>query len=309
VQGSGEQRIGIVYGIAAYALWGLLTVYWHEMQGLNAFELIGQRVLWSLLVLGVIVAATRQLHAVLAARHDGRLLAKIALTSVLLVVNWTSYVWCVTNGNVVETALGYFISPLLTVLVGVVWLKERLRRAQAAGLVLAALAVVVLAVAYGSVPWYALLIAGSWTAYGVMKRQLPLGAVPSLTLETLMVLPFAILVVALREAGDAGVIAEASTLQLVLLPLSGLATALPLLLFGAAATRVPLTKLGPLQYSVPTINFLLGWAAYGEEVPGWRLVGFLLVWVGLVIVTVDSLRVANRNRIARLEAEAVGASV
>lgn len=292
-----EHRLGIVYGLSAYLLWGFLTVYWHELAGLNAFELIGQRVVWSLVVLGAVCVVTRQVGAVLAVRRDVRLLARVACASALLAVNWTTYVWCVVHGNVVETALGYFISPLATVVVGVVRFGEPLRRAQAVGLGLAALAVVVLAVAYGQVPWYALAIAGTWTAYGALKKQVPLGALPGLTAETLLLLPVAVAVVALREASGSGIVAVASTWQLVLLPLSGLATAVPLLLFGAAATRVPLTTLGPLQYSVPTINFLLGWWAYGEDVPGWRLAGFVLVWVGLVVVTVDSVQAARRARV------------
>jgi chloramphenicol-sensitive protein RarD len=287
-----ETRRGIAYGLAAYVIWGFLTVYWHELSGLSAFELIGQRILWSVLLLVAVLAGTRNWAWVRSL--DGRLLARITAAAVLLAANWTSYVWAVTNDNVVETALGYFIAPLGTVLVGVVVLKEHLSRAQVAALSLAALAVVVLTLDYGRVPWIALILGVTWSFYGLLKKQLPLTAIQGLTAETAVLVPLALLVVVVAEAGAGGIGEEASSWQLTLVVLSGVATTVPLLLFAASTRRVPLTTLGPLQYAVPTINFLLGVVVYGEPMPAWRLVGFGLVWVALALVTVEMVRRARR---------------
>lgn len=293
-----EQRAGILYGLAAYLLWGFLTVYWKALSGLPAFELIGQRILWSLVVLGLVIAVTRMPAGLGRLRHDPGLVGRVVLAAVLLAANWTTYVWCVTRGEVVETALGYFIAPLFTVLAGVMLFGERLRRAQGVALGLAGLAVTVLAVGYGRMPVFALILGTTWAGYGSLKKTVPLGPVPSLTAETLVLAPVAVLLVAAHEVAGDGLVTRASTAQLVLVALSGAVTAVPLLLFAAAAPRVPLTTLGPLQYTVPTINFLLGWAVYHEAVPGWRLVGFVLVWVALAVFTLDGVRRVRSARLA-----------
>lgn len=293
-----EQRAGILYGLAAYLLWGFLTVYWKALSGLPAFELIGQRILWSLVVLGLVIAVTRTPAGLGRLRHDPGLVGRVVLAAVLLAANWTTYVWCVTRGEVVETALGYFIAPLFTVLAGVVLFGERLRRAQGVALGLAGLAVAVLAVGYGRMPVFALILGTTWAGYGSLKKTVPLGPVSGLTAETLVLAPVAVLLVAANEAAGDGLVNRGSTAQLVLVALSGAVTAVPLLLFAAAAPRVPLTTLGPLQYTVPTINFLLGWAVYHEAVPGWRLVGFVLVWVALGVFTLDGVRRVRSARLA-----------
>jgi chloramphenicol-sensitive protein RarD len=283
-------RLGVVYGLGAYVLWGFLTIYWHELSGLSAFGLIGQRIVWSVVFLGIILALTRRTAELRTVRHRPKLLVSAGVAALLLTANWTTYVWCVTHDNVVETALGYFMAPLGIVAIGVVVLHEHLRRTQIAALVLVAIAIVVLTLGYGRVPWFALLLAVTWSGYGLLKKRVPLGPLSSLTLEALLLLPLALVLVGATEATGDGVFAHASTLQMVLVPLAGAVTAVPLLLFAAAAHRVPLTTLGPLQYAVPVINFVLGVAVYGEAMPGWRLAGFALVWVALAIFTIDGLR-------------------
>lgn len=289
----GDRSAGVAAGLAAYVLWGLLTVYWKELSGLDAFGLIGQRILWALLVLVPVLALRGGLGALGRLRAEPRLVGRTAVAALLLATNWTTYVWAVTHDNVVETALGYFIAPLGTVALGVVVLRERLRPPQIVALALAATAVGVLTLGYGRLPVFALILGVTWSLYGLLKKVVPLSAVQSLTAETLVLAPVAIVLVVLTAPGGDGLVATATPLQLVLVPLSGLVTTVPLLLFAYAAQRVPLTTLGPLQYAVPTINFLLGVLVYDEALPPWRLAGFVLVWVALVVLTVDAVRSAR----------------
>jgi chloramphenicol-sensitive protein RarD len=285
-----ERRAGTLTGAAAYVLWGLLTLYWHELTGLDAFGLIGWRITWSVVVLGVALTLTRRWSDLRPLRHDRALAWRVLAASLALSVNWTSYVWCVTHGRVVETALGYFLSPIGLVLAGVVVYHEPLRAAPRVALGLAAVAVVVLAAGYGAPPVFALLMASTWTVYGLLKKSVPLPVLESLAAECLVLLPVAVLVLVGMEASGAGSLHGASTAQLVLVPLTGLVTTVPLLLFAHAAPRVPLATLGWLQYSVPTINLALGVLVYGEAMPAWRVVGFGLVWVGLALISFDAFR-------------------
>ncbi|MFZ9628763.1 MAG: EamA family transporter RarD [Ilumatobacteraceae bacterium] len=293
-----QQRAGIVTGVAAYVLWGLLTVYWKQLHDFRAFELIGWRISGAAVVMAIVITVRREWSSIGMVFRDRRLALRVAAASVLLTVNWTGYVWAVVAGHVLETALGYFIAPLGTVAVGVIALHERLRPAQWTAIVLATSSVVVLTVSYGEVPWLALLIAGSWIAYGVMKKQVPLAPVESLASESLLlVVPAAL--VALAMSGDATSIPHSATAwQFVLVACAGVATVAPLLLFSHAAQRVPLTVIGPMQYIVPSMNFVIGWAMYGEDMPPSRFLGFALVWIGLVVLTVDSARRALRTRAA-----------
>ena len=284
-------------GAAAYVLWGLLTLYWHELTGLNAFGLIGWRITWSVVVLGLALTVTRRWVDLRPVLRDRALTVRIVAASVALAINWTSYVWCVTHGRVIETALGYFLSPIGLVVAGVVVYHEHLRTAQRVALGLATVAVVVLAVGYGAPPVVALLMATTWTAYGTLKKSVPLPVLESLAAECLSLLPVALVMLFGMQLFGTGSLHGASTAQLALVPLTGVVTTVPLLLFAHAAPRVPLTTLGWLQYSVPTINLAIGVLLYGEAMPAWRVAGFAFVWVGLALITVDALR----NRAAVLE--------
>ena len=291
-----QQRAGIITGLVAYVLWGLLTVYWKQLGDFRALELIGWRVSSAALVMVVIVSVRRQWQHIVAVWRDRPLLARVSAAAVLLTVNWTTYVWAVVQGRVLETALGYFIAPIGTVAIGVIVLKERLHPAQVASLVLAIASVVVLTVSYGDAPWLALVIAVSWMVYGYIKKQVPLSPVESMASESLLLMPFAVLLAASLQADPTSVTSSASTWEFALVLLSGVATITPLLLFAHSAQRVPLTVIGPMQYIVPSMNFVIGWLMYDEDLPGWRLVGFALVWLGLVLLTVDTLGRARRRR-------------
>jgi chloramphenicol-sensitive protein RarD len=299
-----DERTGIVAGLSAYLLWGLLTLYWKALRDLDPFELIGWRIVCSAALLVVVLSVGRRWTPLLEAARRPRLLGRIALAALLLTANWTCYVWAVVNDQVIETALGYFMAPIGTMLIGVFVLREHMYRAQVIAFALAVAAVAVLTLSYGRVPAIALVLATTWSVYGLLKRQVPLDPFQSLTGETMVVLLPAIGLMAWGFAADDGIAATATSGQTILVLLSGVVTTVPLLLFAVAAPRVPFTILGPLQYVVPTINFLLGWLAFGEELPPSRLVGFLLVWAGLAVLSVDTVRRARTVRTAAVPAPA-----
>jgi len=285
-----ELAVGLRAAIAAFGLWGLLTIYWKALTGFDPFELIGWRIVLATVVMAVVITVRGRWAVVTAAFRDRVVLLRLTLAAVLLTANWTAYVWAIVNGRILETALGYFLAPLFTMLLGVVVLGEHASRLQRVALVLAGAAVVVLTISYGRLPVVAMIISVSWAVYGLLKRQIPLGAVESLAGETFVLAVPAAVVMAVFAGRVDSIPATASGVDWVLVLLTGLVTAVPLLLFAIAAQRVPFTLLGALQYLVPTINLLLGWVIYGEPMPADRLVGFALVWLALAAVTFDRLR-------------------
>lgn len=289
-------RLGIQAGIAAYLIWGLLTLYWKQLADFDPFELIAWRILFSSVVMATVITVRHRWAVLAAALRSGRLLLRLTLAAVLLTVNWTSYVYAVVNDRVIETALGYFMAPLGTMLLGIVVLKERPRFWQWVALACAVVAVVVLSISYGRPPLIALLIAVSWSFYGLLKRQIPLTAIESLAGETFVLIVPAIIVAALLAGADDAIPTVATGGEWALIALTGVGTAVPLLLFAVAAQRVPFTILGPLQYLVPTINFALGWLVYDEALPADRVVGFAIVWLALAATAVDQVMAARANR-------------
>ncbi len=293
-----DTRLGALLAFSAYLFWGMVTVYWKALDDFDPFELIGWRIATSVVVLVVVMVATRRFVPLVMALGDRTLLARTMAASVLLTINWTMFVWAVVNEHVVETALGYFISPILTTMLGVFRLRERLSVLQRTSLVFAALGLVILTVAYGRVPWIALSIAGSWSVYGYLKKQVPLGSLESLTAETLVLTVPAVLFLAWGWDASTSVSNNATTVEWMLVALSGTITAIPLLLFGAASRRTPLSILGPMQYLVPTIYFVLGWAIFDEAVSPVKLAGFSLIWICLVLVVVDLFTTQRRRTVA-----------
>jgi chloramphenicol-sensitive protein RarD len=293
-----EQAKGVAVAFVTYGLWGLLTLYWKQLEDFDPFELIGWRVATAAAVMVLLLTLTRGWGGVVAVARDRRQLAVVTIAALFLTVNWTAYVWAVVHDDVLETALGYFIAPLGTVTVGVLVLHEPLRAAQKAALALAGAAVVVLAVSYGRVPWLALVIAASWTTYGYLKKQVPLTPVHSMAAESLVLLvPAAVAIAALAGRADS-IPRSADGPHLTLALLTGVATVVPLMMFAYAAPRVPLTIIGPMQYLVPSINFTIGWVIYDEPMPGARLAGFALVWAGLVLLTAEAALRSRRTRIS-----------
>ncbi len=289
-------RTGIASGLSAYLLWGFITIYWKLLDDFDAFELIGWRIVTAVILLIALVVAQRSVSPVLAALTKPRMLVRVSVAAVMLVANWTLYVWAVVNEHIMETALGYFIAPLFTSILGVVVLGERLRTLQKTALAFAVAAVVVLTFSYGRPPFIALAIAASWAVYGLLKKQVPLRPVESLTAETIVLVPLAVVLMVWSFSRDAGIPNTASTMEFVLVLFTGLITAVPLLLFAHSALRLPLTIIGPLQYLVPVINFLLGWLMYDEPLDSARFVGFLLVWLGLACSLADTMRTRTPAR-------------
>ncbi len=296
-----DGRRGVLLGAAAYLLWGLFPLYWPLLRPAGAVEILAHRVVWSLVVVVALLAVARSWSwlRVLGRRRLGLL----TLASAVIAVNWGVYIWGVNAGHVVETSLGYFINPLVTVLLGVVLLHERLRPAQWAAVGLAGVAVLILTVDYGRPPWIALVLACSFGTYGLVKKTVGIGAVESLTVETGVLAVPALAYLLVVHAGGDGTLGHEGARQAVLLVGSGVVTAVPLLCFGAAAIRIPLTTIGLLQYLAPVMQFLLGVLWFREEMPASRVAGFTLVWAALLILTADGVN--HHRRSLRQAAEAV----
>jgi chloramphenicol-sensitive protein RarD len=288
----------VLYGVACYLLWGLFPLYWPLLEPAGSIEILAHRIVWSLLVVATVLAVTRSWAWIRPLLADRATLARMALAAVLIAVNWATYIWGVNNEHVVETSLGYFINPIVTVLIGVVVLHERLRRVQWAAIGLGTIAVLVLAVDYGRPPWIALTLAFSFGTYGLLKKQVgaTVGAVQSLTVETaVLFVPALTFLVVLDARGD-GQLGHTGLGHGLLLASAGIATAVPLLFFASAARRIPLSTLGLLQYIAPVLQFLTGVLLYDEPMPASRWVGFVLVWAALAVLTFDGLRQGHRTR-------------
>jgi chloramphenicol-sensitive protein RarD len=296
-----ESRRGFLLGVAAYVMWGAFPLYWPLLEPAGALEILAHRIVWSAVVMGILVVALGRTAAFRRVVADRRVARLLALAACVITVNWATYIWGVNNGHVVETSLGYFINPLVTVLMGVFILGERLRPWQWAAMGVAGLAVVVLTVDYGRLPWVALVLAFSFGSYGLCKKQAGAPPVESLTFETLVIGPLALsYVVWLSVTGDSSFAGHGAG-HALLFASTGVVTAVPLICFGGAAIRVSMVTLGLLQYLAPILQFALGVLYFHEDMPAGRWAGFLLVWVALVIFTVESLR--HRRRTLRLTAE------
>lgn len=297
-----DHRRGLLSGVGAYAIWGAFPLYWPLLEPAGAVEILAHRVVWSALTVGLLVLAVQRGAAVLAVVRDRRRLLLLTAAAATISVNWATYIYGVNNGRVVETSLGYFVNPLVTVLMGVLVLGERMRRLQWVALAVAALAVVVLTVGYGRLPSVALVLAFSFGLYGLAKKSAGVGAVESLVVETAVLAPFAAAYAGWLAATGTGEVGTQGGLHLLLVLGSGVLTVVPLLCFGGAANRIPLSTLGLLQYLAPISQFALGVLLFREEMPAARWAGFALVWVALVLFTVEALH--HRRRQLRLVAEA-----
>jgi chloramphenicol-sensitive protein RarD len=288
----------MLFAVAAYVLWGILPLYFLALRPAGAFEIVAWRVLFSLVFCAIAVLATRAWHPLAALLRRPRILLIMGAAGVLIYVNWQTYVYGVESGRVVEAALGYFINPIVTVFLGVIFLRERLRVTQWIAVGVSIAAVVVLAVGYGSLPWIALVLAFSFGLYGLVKKQVggEVGALSGLTLETIWLAPIAIVQLVVVGATVGITLGTVSTLNTVLMLGTGVITAIPLLLFAAAARRLPLIYMGFIQYFAPFIQFLVGVAVLHEAMPPERWAGFGIVWLALAILSVDMIVAARQGR-------------
>lgn len=288
-------RRGTLLAAGAYVLWGLFPLYWPLLKPASALEVLAHRVLWSLVVVVALLALTRRLPQLRAVLRDRRATTRLGVAAVVVAVNWGTYIYGVSSGQVVETSLGYFVNPIVTVLLGVLVLGERLRPVQWAALGAAALAVVVLTMENGRPPWLALVLAFSFGTYGLIKKTVGVGAIEGLGVETLALLPVAAAYVVFLGLRGTATFGAQGPMHAGLLALSGLVTAVPLLLFAAAASRVPMTTLGLTQYLAPTMQFLLGVTLFHEPLSGLKLAGFTIVWAALALFTADLVRHHRRQ--------------
>ncbi|MGW0708707.1 EamA family transporter RarD [Streptomyces sp. NPDC002643] len=295
-QSRGEHRIGLLNGFAAYGMWGIVPLYWPLLKPAGSVEILAHRMVWSLAFVGLALLTLRRWSWALDLLRQPRRLGLVTIAAATITVNWGVYIWSVNNGQVVEASLGYFINPLVTIAMGVLLLKERLRPVQWAAVGIGFSAVLVLTIGYGRPPWISLCLAFSFAIYGLVKKKVNLGGVESLTAETaIQFLPALVYLLWLGSHGDSTFGTE-GTGHALLLASTGLVTALPLVCFGAAAIRVPLSTLGLLQYLAPVFQFLLGVLYFGEAMPPERLAGFALVWLALSLLTWDALRTAQASR-------------
>lgn len=283
---------GILYGVVAYALWGFFPFYWKSLENVPAIQLLGHRIGWSFLLLLAVILLTKQWND-FRSQLNARTFRIYLLAAILIAVNWLTYVWAVNAGFIVETSLGYFINPLLSVLMGVLFVRERLRAAQWIPVVLASIGVAYLTFAYGRLPWIALLLAFTFGFYGLAKKLAPLGSVFGLTLETGILFLPAVAYLGWVQANNTASFLHAGVTADLLMIGAGLVTTIPLLLFASAAKQIPLSMIGILQYLAPTIQFLIGIFIYKEAFGPSRLIGFGIVWLALIIFWVESY-LANR---------------
>jgi chloramphenicol-sensitive protein RarD len=289
----GEERRGYLYGLTAYVLWGFFPIYFKLLAPSRPLEILAHRVIWSVLFISVLLLVMRNWRFLARILRDRRLLGGITLAAVLIGVNWATYIYGVNSSRVVETALGYFITPLVVVLLGVTVQRERLRVWQWVALSFGGLAVVVLTADYGHLPYIALALAASFGSYSLIKKRLSLPPAEGLFVESaVLAVPALAYLTWLNVTGGAE-FGHVSTGHTVLMLLSGVATAVPLLLFAAAANRVPLVGIGILQYVAPILQLACGVLLFHEPMPPARLAGFGLVWIALIIFTVDGLRGAR----------------
>jgi len=296
-----DARRGTIYGASAYAIWGVFPLYFHLLAPAGAWEILAHRILWTLLFCAAVLVVRRDFGWARSVFANPAMLGAVTLAGVLLAANWTIYVWAVMAHHVTEASLGYFLNPIVTVAIGVLVLREKLRRLQWVAVAIGLGAGVYLTVDFGRPPWIALGLAFSFAFYGLMKKRLgtSLSAFQSLTSETAVLVPVAVAVLAWVTITGQGTFTSDSPTHPLLLASAGLATAAPLLLFGAAARRVPLVTIGLLQFVTPVLQLACGVLLLGETMSRSRWVGFGIVWVALLVLTVDSMAsVRTRRRLA-----------
>jgi chloramphenicol-sensitive protein RarD len=282
-------KTGLLFGVAAYTFWGAFPLYWPLLQPATPLEIVSHRAVWSLFFCLIALGLSRQVKSTYALLKNPRVFIRLLLAASLVSVNWIVYIWAVNNGHVVESALGYYINPLIIIAFGVIALHEKMRPLQWTAVGFGALGVLVLTIDYGRLPWIALTLAITWGSYGLVKKQLNLGALEGLAIETLLTLPFYGGYLIYIGLNGTGVLGSSPGLSILLIG-AGIVTAIPLLLFNGSTTRLPFTIIGLLQYITPTLQFSIGVWVRHEDMPTARWVGFLIIWAALLTLAIDLLK-------------------
>jgi len=284
-----KNKLGLVFGISAYGLWGLFPLYWPLLKPADALEIVSHRAVWTLVFCIVILGLTKALKSAVVTLKRPRVALKLFAASFLISINWLVYIWATNSGHVVEAALGYYITPLIIIAFGVLLLKEKIRPLQWVAVVIASFGVLILTIDYGRLPWIALVLGTSWASYGLIKKQLGLGALEGLAIETgISFIPYAGYLLYLGNQGT-GQFGHSPSLSILLIS-AGAITAIPLLLFNGATARLPFSTIGLLQYITPTFQFSIGVWVLHEDMPTARWAGFLIIWVALITLGTDLVR-------------------
>ena len=284
-----KNKLGLLFGISAYSLWGAFPLYWPLLEPANPLEIVSHRAVWTLVFCFIVLAATKALKSTLVTLKRPTVAVKLFLSSLLISINWLVYIWATNNEHVVEASLGYYINPLIIISFGVIFLKEKMRPLQWAAVSIATIGVLVLTFDYGRLPWIALALALSWGSYGLIKKQLGLGALEGLAIETFISSFFYLAYLIYIGNQGTGQFGQNWGLTLLLIS-AGAVTAIPLLLFNGSTNRLPFTTIGLLQYITPTLQFSIGVWVLNEDMPTARWIGFLIIWAALVTLAIDLIR-------------------
>jgi len=284
-----KNKLGLLFGVSAYSLWGAFPLYWPLLEPANPLEIVSHRAVWTLVFCFMVLAATKALKTTLVTLKRPTVAVKLFLSSLLISVNWLVYIWATNNEHVVEASLGYYINPLIIIGFGVIFLKEKMRPLQWAAVAIATLGVLVLTFDYGRLPWIALALAFSWGSYGLIKKQLGLGALEGLAIETFISSFFYLAYLIYIGNQGTGQFGHGWGLTALLIS-AGAVTAIPLLLFNGSTNRLPFTTIGLLQYITPTLQFSIGVWVLNEDMPTARWIGFLIIWAALVTLAIDLIR-------------------
>jgi chloramphenicol-sensitive protein RarD len=302
-----QNRAGIIYGIVAYTLWGILPLYWKLLIAVPPLEILAHRIFWSFFFMVLLIAFTGRWKAVLAVFSSGRKFLLMFLCGFVISVNWFTYIYAVNTDHVIEASMGYFINPLVVVLLGVTVFREKLSRWQLAALILAATGVIIMTAEYGRVPWIALFLAGTFAFYGLAKKLARVDALTGLTLETMAVMPIAIIYIAYLETGQVGALGTLPLSSKVILAGAGIVTATPLLLFARGIEKTTFSMMGFLQYIAPSMTLFLGIFIFREPFSLIDLISFCFIWAALTIFTLANTGVLKEslNRVPGEENEAL----
>ena len=284
-----KNKLGLLFGVSAYSLWGAFPLYWPLLEPANPLEIVSHRAVWTLVFCFIVLAATKALKSTLVTLKRPTVAVKLFLSSLLISINWLVYIWATNNEHVVEASLGYYINPLIIIGFGVIFLKEKMRPLQWAAVAIATLGVLVLTFDYGRLPWIALALAVSWGSYGLIKKQLGLGALEGLAIETFISSFFYLAYLIYIGNQGTGQFGQSWGLTALLIS-AGAVTAIPLLLFNGSTNRLPFTTIGLLQYITPTLQFSIGVWVLNEDMPTARWIGFLIIWAALVALAIDLIR-------------------
>jgi chloramphenicol-sensitive protein RarD len=284
-----KNKLGLLFGISAYSLWGAFPLYWPLLEPANPLEIVSHRAVWTLVFCFIVLAATKALKSTLVTLKRPTVAVKLFLSSLLISINWLVYIWATNNEHVVEASLGYYINPLIIIGFGVIFLKEKMRPLQWAAVSIATIGVLVLTFDYGRLPWIALALALSWGSYGLIKKQLGLGALEGLAIETFISSFFYLAYLIYIGNQGTGQFGHGWGLTALLIS-AGAVTAIPLLLFNGSTNRLPFTTIGLLQYITPTLQFSIGVWVLNEDMPTARWIGFLIIWAALVTLAIDLIR-------------------